>query len=457
MKVLNYFFEKINSSKYHSYYYMTPTLYTVGNCALDIYHGVFAARSRNKKLFLLYPYDIPFIFRWKLTNKELFKLESDHIVKQNLIVLLLSRSIVTLIFIPLRLYALILRDIFNKEVGESIILPRIGEKEIYTPPNSNKGFDYENIKKYALDWYQGQTVEFGISGEYSLKLKDNLTKKLGIGKDNWYVCLHVREAGFRGDEGRREYRNSDIYTYIEAIKEITSRGGFVVRMGDCSMKKMPSMEGVIDYPFTEYKSDINDLILIKHCHFYIGTHSGILDVANLFSKKILITNMVDWGPSGLYGENTRGILKHCYSIDEKKYLSIEHIFKNGIGFIPGEHAIWKKNTDEYKWESAYNMKAPMKGYKLIDNDEKEIKNAVVEFINFVNSGSNNSSYFQTLAKKYRTLYANKLLYGAGIYMFGSRRRRMIENCYFSLRCELSTGYISECFLKENWHYNSRNK
>ena len=86
MKVLNYFFEKINSSKHHSYYYMTPILYTVGNCALDIYHGVFAARSRNKKLFLLYPYDIPFIFRWKLTNKELFKLESDHIVKQNLIV-----------------------------------------------------------------------------------------------------------------------------------------------------------------------------------------------------------------------------------------------------------------------------------------------------------------------------------------------------------------------------------
>ena len=180
MKVLNYFFEKINSSKHHSYYYMTPTLYTVGNCALDIYHGVFAARSRNKKLFILYPYDIPFIFRWKLTNKELFKLESDHIVKQNLIVLLLSRFIVTLIFIPIRLYALILRDIFNKEVGESIILPRIGEKEIYTPPNSNKDFDYENIKKYALDWYQGQTVEFGISGEYSLKLKDNLIKKLGI-------------------------------------------------------------------------------------------------------------------------------------------------------------------------------------------------------------------------------------------------------------------------------------
>ena len=49
-----------------------------------------------------------------------------------------------------------------------------------------------------------------------------------------YACMFV-EAGFRGDKGRRNYRNPNILNYIPAIKEITSRGGWVVRMGDNTM------------------------------------------------------------------------------------------------------------------------------------------------------------------------------------------------------------------------------
>ena len=109
---------------------------------------------------------------------------------------------------------------------------------------------------------------------------------------DWYVCLHVREPGYRKDYGRREYRNCDIMNYIPMIEEITKRNGYVVRLGDDSMKRLPHMPRVIDYPFTSMKSPLVDLVLIKNCKFYIGNQSGTWDVSNLFSKLTITSDMV---------------------------------------------------------------------------------------------------------------------------------------------------------------------
>ena len=104
----------------------------------------------------------------------------------------------------------------------------------------------------------------------------------------------MRESGFRNDAGRREYRNATIGNYVKAFERITERGGWVSRMGDATMTKLPEMERVIDYAFTKYKSDLMDLFLIKKCRFFIGCQSGILDIASLFQKPTLIINMYNW-------------------------------------------------------------------------------------------------------------------------------------------------------------------
>jgi len=264
-------FRRINKSNSHPYFYLTPNLYTVGNCAEEIISGVNAAKSRNKKLFILYPYDLPFIFKWKLTNNELFLLESKHIFKQGRYMLLSTRLLITIAYIPIRIYALIARDFFKKRVGESTLMPRIGGKEIYVPDGVNK-FDYNLVKKFVSEWRGAQAVtDFKIRKSRLLNNQlSSLKKSLGMCEDDWYVCLHVRESGFRNDAGRREYRNSNVYNYIKAIKEITSRGGWIIRMGDDTMQRLPDMERVIDYPFSEHKNDLNDILLIKHCYFYLG-------------------------------------------------------------------------------------------------------------------------------------------------------------------------------------------
>ena len=60
-----------------------------------------------------------------------------------------------------------------------------------------------------------------------------------------------------------------------------------------------------------------DLFLIKHCQFFIGTQSGILDVAYMFKKPVFLTNMCE-----LYAnpplKKDMGIFKGIYNVKTKK-------------------------------------------------------------------------------------------------------------------------------------------
>ena len=451
-------FSKINASKSHRYLYLTPHVYTVGNCSIEILYGIIAAKSRGKKLFIIYPFDIPFVFKWSLTNNELFLLESKYIVKQSKYVRPIVRFLATIVYIPIRVYGLIVRDYFGKKIDESISIPRIGELEIYTPVHREEKYDYSLTERYVLDWWGEDKIKdiaIRLPLQSELDSINNLKKTLGMLESDWYVCLHVRENGFRADKGRRDYRNSNIYNYIKAIKEITSRGGWVVRMGDDTMLRLPNMDRVVDYPFSKYKNDLNDIILIKNCYFYLGVQSGILDVANLFSKNVLITNMIDWSGSGLQGEKSRGILKHWYSKKEKKYVSFEWLFKNRVGFITEEYAIWKNYSEASEWEDIHGFSASLDDYTLFENSEDEIKDAVVEYLDVVNDNYAPSS-LQFLFSMYRQKCMKDVLFGPDIYMFNSNKRNYINNNFFALRTELSNGLISNCFLSKNWKHNTHN-
>ncbi len=118
-------------------------------------------------------------------------------------------------------------------------------------------------------------------------------ERLGIGPNDWYVCLHVRTSSFHGDSA--DYRNAHFENYAKAIDHIIAMGGKVVRLGDSGggIVARPRC-GLIDYPNTSEKSELMDLYLIKHCRFYIGTTSGILDTAYLFQTPTLCTNATNF-------------------------------------------------------------------------------------------------------------------------------------------------------------------
>jgi len=118
-------------------------------------------------------------------------------------------------------------------------------------------------------------------------LGDETLRKMGIGQDDRVVCVHVRAGTYGPGRG---LANSDIFTYLKAINHLLETGRKVVRMGDPSMPKLPTLKGVIDLAHSEQKSPWLDLYLWSRADFAIGTNSGGSEGFCLFGVPTIHTN-----------------------------------------------------------------------------------------------------------------------------------------------------------------------
>lgn len=190
-----------------------------------------------------------------------------------------------------------------------------------------------------------------------------LLEKLGVtAPDAWYVCFFARDNSYNetyntGDE--RNYnltyhssRNSDIDTYEDAIKFVLEQGGYVIRMGMVVSKpvgfKHPRL---IDYPFSEFRSDFADVYLMCHGKFVIGCGSGIVDLSSIVDMPLgCVNNYLFW--LGYERENMIFIPKMIQSTVTGKYLSTasyQRLFAKGTGAdnIIVHIGIMKKNKLRY--------------------------------------------------------------------------------------------------------------
>jgi len=124
-------------------------------------------------------------------------------------------------------------------------------------------------------------------------LGDAALARLGVPQGAPVVTLHVRDAGYNDhiawDMSLRDARIAD---YREAIAWLAAAGLWVVRLGDPSMPRAEPQEGLIDYPFSEIRSDAMDIYLAARCRFHIGTSSGMSYVPLLFGRPVLMTNWI---------------------------------------------------------------------------------------------------------------------------------------------------------------------
>ena len=112
--------------------------------------------------------------------------------------------------------------------------------------------------------------------------------------DDWYVCLHLLDGAFYGEaRGRVQcHRNSDIENYRAAIEYITGLGGWVIKLGAKDSPKLPPMPRVIDYGRSPYKSGLMDIALIRGARLFIGTTSGLTNVAICFGVPAALVNCI---------------------------------------------------------------------------------------------------------------------------------------------------------------------
>lgn len=122
-----------------------------------------------------------------------------------------------------------------------------------------------------------------------------------------FVCLLVRDDEFLANYPRHgngslrsreawsyhDYRNSNIDTYLPAIRWLAEQGVWVIRMGKLMAKPLSDeMVCVIDYAFDEGKSDLLDIWLLANCNGCISTGTGPDTIAPLYGVPILFVNFL---------------------------------------------------------------------------------------------------------------------------------------------------------------------
>jgi putative glycosyltransferase (TIGR04372 family) len=212
-----------------------------------------------------------------------------------------------------------------------------------------------------------------------LKLQDKhlnqgkeILKKMGLPKDAWYVTLHVREPGYKGETSKNTnegFRNSSPLNYLKAIGRITKSGGWVFRMGDSSMTPLPEMKNLIDYARSNFKSEMMDIFLAATSRFCIGTASGFFRIPRYFGVPVIFTNSAF--PMPYYSLKSNDL--YLPKLIKKKSTNKFQTFKEIMSFP----------SILYQGEEAFKEQ----GLSFIENSSEEIDLSVKEMME-VNFSSN---------------------------------------------------------------------
>ncbi len=133
---------------------------------------------------------------------------------------------------------------------------------------------------------------FGVADD-ALEFRQ-LLDTWGMKPEDWYVCLHTRDAShyFELKGTGQTHRNSPIEACFDAIRFITSRGGWVIKLGGPNSPKLPQFDRTIDYALSGARSDLLDVHLIRHARAFIGTTSGLTNVAVSFGIPTAVVNAI---------------------------------------------------------------------------------------------------------------------------------------------------------------------
>jgi putative glycosyltransferase (TIGR04372 family) len=182
-------------------------------------------------------------------------------------------------------------------------------------------------KVYRYTSYASNTSRFlRLADVSSSKFKDILDR-LEIPRNAWIVTLHCREASsWPQFESVHSYRNSSISNFLPAINFILSEGGYVVRIGDPSMTKLPVIRGLVDYAHSKWRSPLYDLLLINNSRFFIASSSGPSAIANLQGTPVAYVNQAPLGVTKGWGPNDISIPKLYRRISTGEYIKFSEIF-----------------------------------------------------------------------------------------------------------------------------------
>ncbi|HOW87247.1 MAG TPA: TIGR04372 family glycosyltransferase [Candidatus Omnitrophota bacterium] len=185
---------------------------------------------------------------------------------------------------------------------------------------------------------QGHIRWDGAGKEPLLKLPEKLLERgyaklreFGIKKGDWFVALHARSGSYHRESKHfiQKHRNADLSDYAAAIRKITERGGYVIRMGDRHMEPAPKLAGLIDYPHSDAKSAWMDIFLAGAARFFIGTTSGLTNAVISLGTPCLLVNCIS-NYFQLWNNRVLFIFKPLWNKKEQRFLRVSEMTHNAF-------------------------------------------------------------------------------------------------------------------------------
>ena len=212
---------------------------------------------------------------------------------------------------------------------------------------------------------------------------------IGMPADAWFVSAHVRESGYlRPHEAAiHAFRDADVLDARPAIASIVERGGWVVRLGDPTMRPLPEMPNVIDYAHSPLKCDWMDVFLLSQCRFMLGTTAGPSAVAATFGVPVVMTNVV---PQPFRAYSQRDIfLPKLYRTDaEGRYLRFSEAMQPPLRWL------WNGNIlDE-------------QGLTAVATSPQDIRDAVIEMMDRLDGTLTYSAADEAAQARYDGLFTH---------------------------------------------------
>ncbi len=342
--------EKLNKIKKFKYFFITPLVYAIGDASEQIL--ITSLKIEKKKIIILYPFFLTKFLKFKICNKPLFEdININNSNKNTKLIKSFFNILFNIEFLIRRLFFILILKNLNSQ--NNFVFPTIGIHQIYK---------HNLIKKNFKEINEIDLTNANISlNDHQINICNLILSKKNIPTEK-IVCLHVRDAGYKKDFNRKSYRNSNIENYSKLIKCLIERDYFVIRMGDnSSVKSNFSDKNYLDYAHSDFNSRLMDIFLISKCKFFVGTQSGILDLAYMFNKPVLTTNMCELFCSFPRKINDRGLFKKVKNKKTGQILSINDFIKLDY--------------------SKHNPEIEQKELEFIENSPEELFEAVNEFEN----------------------------------------------------------------------------
>jgi len=219
---------------------------------------------------------------------------------------------------------------------------------------------------------------------------------IGI-SENRFICFHARDSAYLSQYDSsfnwsyHNFRDCDIETYSIAIKNLTNKSLFCLRMGSKVLNKISYANSkIIDYANSKEQSDLLDIYLASKCYFAIYSDAGLAAIPEMFGKPIVFVN---WPALNFptYNHNSLLIPKKIYSKKDKQLLP----FKDSLQ-LQFNSKTWEKDLKDLD-------------LVLLDNTAEEISEVSLEMESKLKNNHNLSKEDEILQEKFWNLINHKFI------------------------------------------------